>query len=1002
MKKILLTITLCALLPFIVNGKHKTIILKNTDSKAMNEWVDSVYNSLSTEEKIGQLIAQAVAPKDLQKAKDEIKLLVDKYNIGCIYFSPGPAKNHAELVNYTNSISKTPIFVAIDGEWGLSMRMPNTPRFPKNMMLGAIQNDKLLYEYGAEMAKECKALGISVNFAPVVDVNSNSNNPVIGTRSFGEKPSNVSSKAIAYSRGLEDNGVMSVSKHFPGHGDTHDDSHKTLPVIERSMIELQASDLIPFKNYFKAGLSGVMIAHLNIPALKTGKMPSSLCSSVVTKLLKEEMGFKGLVFTDALTMKGAIVDDEPNGLLALRAGAEVLLEPRNLPKNFKAMIKAYNNGGKDKELIDNACKKILQYKYALNLRNSNKIQVNDAEKSVNTRSAELVMRKLFAAGITALKNENNILPIKNIDKKIAVVNIGDDAFNKFTETCGLYTTINKYEMNATNADNIAEKVKDASTIIVGIYTKDQWAATCLDKIIKSAGAKKVVPVFFTTPYVLSKHKEAINACETAVIGYEKERFAQEYAAQAIFGGSEMSGKTPVSIEGVADCGTGVNIKPSRIGYGMAEEVGLDEKFIFQADSLATEGIKQGAYTGCQVLVAKEGKIVFNRNYGYTDNRHSTKVTANTLFDLASVSKATGTLPAIMKTIDLGKMHLNDKLEKFIPELKGSEKGKFLIKDLLYHETGMPAALNIYKEMTDSLSFTGKLVGGKRKGVFTKQAGGGFLNKDAKVRRDITSEHKTDAFNYQLGKKMFVGKETYDTIMRKIHNIELRDNKNYLYSCLNFCLLMEAEEKANHAKHDKFLYEKIYRPLGAFRTCYKPLEKFDKAEIAATEIDEYFRDGVIVGTVHDETAAFSAGVQGNAGLFSTAGDLAKFCSMLLNNGAYGGTQIISPDVVKTFMTSKSKNSHRGLGFDKPNTEKPERSSTCEEAPACVVGHTGYTGTSFWIDPENKVIYIFLSNRVCPTRNNPAFSKVGARAGIHGLLYQSLERVKSGDKDSQPLQ
>lgn len=1002
MKKILLTITLCALLPFIVNGKHKTIILKNTDSKAMNEWVDSVYNSLSTEEKIGQLIAQAVAPKDLQKAKDEIKLLVDKYNIGCIYFSPGPAKNHAELVNYTNSISKTPIFVAIDGEWGLSMRMPNTPRFPKNMMLGAIQNDKLLYEYGAEMAKECKALGISVNFAPVVDVNSNSNNPVIGTRSFGEKPSNVSSKAIAYSRGLEDNGVMSVSKHFPGHGDTHDDSHKTLPVIERSMIELQASDLIPFKNYFKAGLSGVMIAHLNIPALKTGKMPSSLCSSVVTKLLKEEMGFKGLVFTDALTMKGAIVDDEPNGLLALRAGAEVLLEPRNLPKNFKAMIKAYNNGGKDKELIDNACKKILKYKYALKLYDSKTIIANDAEKSVNTRSAELVMRKLFAAGITALKNENNILPIKNIDKKIAVVNIGDDAFNKFTETCGLYTTINKYEMNATNADNIAEKVKDASTIIVGIYTKDQWAATCLDKIIKSAGAKKVVPVFFTTPYVLSKHKEAINACETAVIGYEKERFAQEYAAQAIFGGSEMSGKTPVSIEGVADCGTGVNIKPSRIGYGMAEEVGLDEKFIFQADSLATEGIKQGAYTGCQVLVAKEGKIVFNRNYGYTDNRHSTKVTANTLFDLASVSKATGTLPAIMKTIDLGKMHLNDKLEKFIPELKGSEKGKFLIKDLLYHETGMPAALNIYKEMTDSLSFTGKLVGGKRKGVFTKQAGGGFLNKDAKVRRDITSEHKTDAFNYQLGKKMFVGKETYDTIMRKIHNIELRDNKNYLYSCLNFCLLMEAEEIANHAKHDKFLYEKIYRPLGAFRTCYKPLEKFDKAEIAATEIDEYFRDGVIVGTVHDETAAFSAGVQGNAGLFSTAGDLAKFCSMLLNNGAYGGTQIISPDVVKTFMTSKSKNSHRGLGFDKPNTEKPERTSTCEEAPACVVGHTGYTGTSFWIDPENKVIYIFLSNRVCPTRNNPAFSKVGARAGIHGLLYQSLERVKSGDKDSQPLQ
>ena len=332
------------------------------------------------------------------------------------------------------------------------------------------------------------------------------------------------------------------------------------------------------------------------------------------------MGFKGLVFTDALTMKGAIVDDQPNGLLALRAGAEVLLEPRNLPKNYDAMIKAYENGGKDKKLIDNACKKILKYKYALKLYNNTTITANDAEKSVNTRSAELVMRNLYSAAITAIKNENDILPIKHIEKKIAVVNIGDDAFNKFTETCGLYTTVEKYAMNAANADNVTEKVKDASTVIVGIYTKDQWAATCLDKIIKGAGAGKVVPVFFTTPYALTKHKEAINLCNTAIIGYEKKKFAQEYAAQAIFGGSEISGKTPVSIDGVASCGTGVNIKPSRIGYGIAEEVGLDEKFIFQADSLATEGIKQGAYTGCQVLVAKNGKIVFNRNYGYTDNK----------------------------------------------------------------------------------------------------------------------------------------------------------------------------------------------------------------------------------------------------------------------------------------------------------------------------------------------------------------------------------------------
>lgn len=990
MKKIIFSILLCCSFCFQLGATQQTIILSKADKHQTDAWVDSVFNAMTPEQRIGQLIAQCVMCNDVARAKTEIKALVEKYHIGCIYFSSGPAENYAELGKYTNSISKTPVFVALDGEWGLSMRMKNTPRFPKNMMLGAIQDDQLLYEYGLEMAKECRTMGISVNFAPSVDVNSNPKNPVIGTRSYGEDPINVGRKAVAYSRGLEDGGVMSVAKHFPGHGDTHADSHKTLPLVDKSYMELQATDLVPFQNYIKAGLSGIMLAHLNVPALKTGSLPSSLCKSVGTDLLKGKMEFNGLVFTDALTMKGAAGSGQPNGLLAMKAGAEVLLEPSNLPENFRAMKAEYAKGGNEKTLIDNACKKILAYKYAMNLHKQKPIISKGINARVNTRSAELTMRKLFAAAITAIKNNDNILPLKHLNTPVTLINIGEDTANTFANTCSKYTKITKYSITDGNQACI-NKLTAGDRVIVGIFSEKAWSAAALARIAAKVGAENVIPVFFTRAYSLKSFSTTIAKCKATLLAYESERFAQEYAAQAVFGGIDVTGRTPVTIEGVGKYGTGVDIAKTRLGYAMPEEVGLDGKFVFQADSLAKEGIKQGAYTGCQVLVAKNGKIVFDRNYGYTNTSKRQKITENTLFDLASVSKATGTLPGIMKAIDMGKLSLTGKLSQYIPALKGNPKGNLTLTELLYHETGIPAALNAYKEFTDSTSYKGKLVMGKKSALYPKYAGGGYINANAKVRRDITSPTRSDKFNYKLGNRMYVGKITYDTIMQIIHNIKQRDNKKYRYSCLNFCLLMEAEENATKTAHDKFLYTNIYRPLGAYNTTYNPLEQFPTSRIASTEVDEYFRDGLITGTVHDETAAFSGGVQGNAGLFSTATDLAKYCQMLLNNGEYGGEQIISENTAKIFMTSRSKKSHRGLGFDKPQKD-PKKSSTCEEADPSVVGHTGFTGTAFWIDPKNDIIYIFLSNRVCPSRNNRAFSKVGARAGIFRLVYQSLERNK----------
>lgn len=993
MKKHLITLGLCLIVLTGMSAKTPLLIDK-TPKQAMKEWVDSVYNTMSVEQRVGQLIAQAFQLKNAEVSKREIKRIVEKYHIGFIYFSGGTAKNHAELSNYANSLSEVPLFVAIDGEWGLSMRLADTPRFPKNMMLGAIQDDRLLYEYGQEMARQCKEMGIHINFSPTADVNSNPHNPVIGTRSFGEDPTNVSRKAIAYSRGLEDNGVLSVIKHFPGHGDTKEDSHRTLPSVNRSIASIQAVDLVPFKSYIDAGLGGVMVAHLNIPALHTGTLPSSLSKTVATDLLKNEMGFEGLVFTDALVMKGARQDGKANGPAAFKAGADVLLEPYNLDKSYTDLIALYKQGGESRQAIEASCKKVLAYKYALGLNEFRPVETDGLLQRINTREAELTLRKLYAASITLLKNDSSRLPVKQLDKKTCVAIVGGKnaaSHKDFLNTCRRYTDITaRHLTGAADATDWANRNKDAENVVVAVYDKSTASCATVASLVDSFGAGKVSLVFFTRPYDLYAYRNQIAGCAAVVLGYETHTFAQEYAAQAVFGGSDATGRIPVTVESVAEAGEGIDLRASRLGYGMPEEVGLDYRLVEQIDSISNLAVKEGAFGGCQVLVARHGKVVVDKNFGFINAEKKTRVDGNSIFDLASVSKATGTLSGIMKAIDDKKLALNGKLGGYIPELKGTPKGDLTIRDLLYHETGMPAALNIFKVMTDSTSFSGDLVKARPDSLHSRFAAGAYLHNDAKVRSDITSPRKTAQFDIRIGPDLYIGQVTADSVMRMIYDSQLRDNRNYRYSCLNFCLLRQAEENVTGIRHDRYVYDNIFRRLGAYRTVYRPLDFFPKEIIAPTECDELFRGGVVQGIVHDETASFSGGIQGNAGLFSNANDLAKLCQMWLNDGMYGGERILSQETVGLFLTSKSPATHRGLGFDKPNTERPERSSTCEEANPEVVGHTGFTGTCFWIDPKTDVIYIFLSNRVYPSRNNPAFSRIGARANIFKYVYESLER------------
>ncbi len=989
MKKVIAV--LLAVLAFGQAQASSPAIFNGVDVKRMDEWVDSVMRTMTLEEKIGQLVVAQVSPSTDANNRAWIKRLVEQHYIGGLIYNRGTLMEQAELTNYAQSITSVPLMVTIDGEWGLSMRFNDAIEYPRNMVLGAITDDKLLYEYGREVARQCRRTGICVNFAPVLDVNDNPANPVIGTRSFGENAEAVARQGITYARGLEDGGVLSVAKHFPGHGNASQDSHKTLPTIGKNCSELKVCEFVPFRRYIDAGLSGMLTAHLYIPALFDEQVPSSLSKRVVTDLLQDEMGFEGLIFTDGLAMKGATREGEVC-VKALLAGNDVLLGPANVVGEIASMKSAAATGRLSEKLIDERCRKVLRFKYALGLSRVQPIDTANLVADINAGSAEALLHKLWGAAITVVKNDSDILPLQDLDKtRIAVLTVGGKGglTSMFQNRCRMYAHTDKFDYyDGMSVGKLLAELNEYDVVIAAVHSDDRKYATVLDQIARGVKGRMVCAMF-TSAYRTARFASALGRSAAVVLGYDDCNMAQDYAAQTIFGGNAASGRLPVTIAGVANCGAGLNTAKTRLGYGVPEEVGFSSSLEPRIDSLVAEGLEMKAFPGCQVLVARHGMVVCNKAYGTLDYKSGRPVTVGTLYDLASVSKATGTISGIMKAYDDSLIDIDAPASRYVPQLRGGDKQGITLRQLLYHESGMPPSLNMYDVMIDTNSYTGRLFSRRRSGKYTVRVGRNLYgNSAARVRSDIVSAEKGAGFDVAIADGIYGGKITYDTIMRRIYNIPLCKNNNYRYSCLNFCLLMNIEENVTGCHHDEYVERNVFAPLGAWHTLYRPLSRFEKNDIAPTEYDPMLRHQTVHGYVHDETAAYSGGVQGNAGLFSNAGDLAKLFQMWLNGGEYGGHRYLKTSTVDLFCKDKSPNSHRGLGFDKPNVEDPENSSTCAEATAATFGHTGFTGTVYWVDPDNDMIFIFLCNRVNPTRDNRPFNELLIRPQLYSLLYQSL--------------
>ena len=988
---ILNSVALLLLAPLTLQSENRIEpdLLKNANKEKMNHWVDSVFNTMSLDQKIGQTIMAITYGEDTNSRREELKAYINNQYIGGIIYLKGTVTDQVNLTNMCQTESKIPLMIAIDGEWGLSMRLENTTRFPKNMMVGAIHDDSLIYYYGREVARQCKTMGIHVNFAPTIDVNSNPDNPVIGIRSYGENKEKVAKLGILYSKGMESGGILSVGKHFPGHGDTSTDSHYTLPLITHDRDRIDDVELYPFKEFIEAGLGGMLTAHLNIPALDNSGIPSSLSKLIVTDLLQVEMGFTGLIFTDGLAMKG--VSGEPDmAVKILQAGNDILLGPISPVKEFNAIKEAVANGIITEELIDERCRKILVYKYLLDIPNTTNVDLKNIDAKLNTSYAEWIARRMNQKAITLLKNEDDILPLKHLDKKkIAAISIGGETKNQFHQMLMKYDNVTCFDVaDGSGLAQIKPSLEPFNTLIVSVHGNKAYNAEAIKDILKD---KKGVLVFFATPYRMRTFTAPIDESNAVVMAYEDTPFALEYAAQAIYGGYPFEGKLPVTVKKLFKEGKGIKTKKTRLSYNLPEELGIPAYKFNNISNIVQEGIREKAFPGCQVLVAKDGVVIYNYSFGTFEYGKNRFVTNDDIYDIASMTKATATVPAVMKLYDEKEIRLQTPLSTYVSALKNTDKRNITVREALFHESGLVSFIPYYMPAIDTNSYFGRLFNNKETELYNVEFDTNtWVRTDFKYKSNLISPTPVGGYNLQIADNLYAKEAYKDTIIHMIADSKLRANKRYLYSCLNFILLKEAVENIAETDLNTFLQTNFYSKLGATTTTYNPLKKFDKSRIAPTERDGFLRKQLLQGYAHDEGAAFMGGISGNAGLFSNANDLAKLYQMWLNEGVYGDERFLSKETCRLFTTTKSPQSRRGLGFDKPEMRTGKSNPCSPSTPQGTYGHTGFTGTCFWVDPGNDLIYIFLSNRIYEKRTQRNLMTLDIRTRIQEEIYNAIRR------------
>ncbi len=964
--------------------KPSLIDFYKSPSSDAKRWVTSKMSDMTLDEKIGQLFMAAAYSNQGEAHQQEIVKLIEENHIGGLVFFQGGPIRQIQQVNIYQPKSKIPLLMAIDAEWGLGMRLDSVESNPYQMALGACQDDSLIYQMGKLTAENLKKVGIHMNFAPVADINNNPENPVISYRSFGEDRNNVTDKAIAYMKGMQDHGIITTAKHFPGHGDTNVDSHIGLPLIRHNLSRIDSIELFPFKKMINAGLAGTMIAHLNIPSLDSTKnLPSTLSPAIVTTLLKQTLGFNGLVVTDAMNMKG-LTKFYPTGeaeVRALLAGNDLIEFTPDIPKAIKAIKAAIKDGRLSGELISKKCEKILLTKYWLGLHDWQPLKKAGLISALNDANQQLNKRNLTKASLTVLNNQDQSIPIKDLTgRNMASLAIGVDGKTRFQERISDYVEMPHFvlPLNA-SSELIAEIKKQLNAydkVIVSWHqvsrrpsNNNKYGPEMIALLNELAASKQAILTVFRNAYTLDKLSNSTNF-KAILLAYFDSELTQDMAAQLLFGAYGATGKLPVTINKSYPVGDGNSTTSlGRFEYTLPEAVGLNGKFLHHGiDSLIDIAIAQKAIPGAQVLVAMKGKVIFHKAYGLHSYFDTVSVKLSDIYDFASITKVTTSLPIIMKLIEERKIDLDVPIATYIPLLRNSDKANLTLREILAHQARLKPWIPYWKNTVSK-----KGIGFKSK-TFSKDSSNKY---PVKVLNDLFL-HK----NYR--KKMF----------KAIKNSPLEAEAKYKYSGLAFYLFPTMIEEITGEKYEKYLYHNLYDPIGANSLKYKPDRYLPLERIVPTEYDLSFRYRLLHGTVHDEGAAMMDGMSANAGLFGNANDLAKLFQFYMNMGSYGGKDIIDKGIVKDFTSYQypDNDNRRGLGFDKPALTYVPNGNTAKDASEQSFGHTGYTGTRAWADPKYELVYIFLSNRVHPSRTNTRLYKLNTRTDIEHIIYQAIKNKK----------
>jgi len=965
---------------------------------------------MTLEEKIGQLFMIAAYSNQNEKQEAELEKQIVRHHVGGLIFFQGEPSRQIQLTNRYQKVSKYPLLIGLDAEHGAGWRLKTAMEFPKMGIAGAVRNDSLIYALGATIARHCRELGVHVNFAPVADVNNNLRNPVIGIRSFGENPEEVAQKAILYMKGSLSRKVLPVAKHFPGHGDTDKDSHHTLPMISHSRPRLDSIELYPYRALIEAEVPAIMTSHLSVPSLDSTGIPASLSPAIINGLLKKELHFTGLCFTDALNMKGVTTNTAPGEaeVKALLAGNDVLLFPENLDKAIQAIRKAVADSLIREELIDEKCRKILIAKYTYVLPNRFPAETPGLWSRLHSPRDIVLQHRLYQEAITLIRNRDSLLPLKRLDTlQIASLNFGGEGINPFQTTLNRYAQVTHFFLKRNLPDEEIktwqQKLKNYNCIIIyntagnNSSGKQFGYSASLARLLQALKGKRIIICHPAIPYGLRKYMPLPS--DAVLISYENQLHAQQYAAQAIFGGIAVNGQLPVSIDTTYPAGTGIRTPKNRLGYDSPETCQIDESQLSAIDSICHAAIRQKATPGCQVLIARKGTVIYNKAFGFHTYQKIKANTTDNIYDIASVTKITATLPAVMKLYDKGLIHLDRPLAEYYTPLEDTDKKDLTVKEILCHHAGLKPFLPLFTDAIDKKSVPGSLFATRRTPHHTLRLKDRlYANINYKF-KDSTLSHTPRKGYKQVSAGLYMFPSYSDTILSAILNSPLNPQKNYVYSDIGFILLKFAVEQISGQTLSRFCKDNFYRKLGMYSTDFKAAERLPNSRIIPSCNDKLYRKTEIKGSVHDPVAALLGGIAGHAGLFSTAEDLAKMLQMYLNKGNYGGESYFTPQTLETFTRSNNTfpQNRRGLGFDKPEPDTTKISPVCRCTPLSSYGHTGFTGIMVWCDPDNDLIYIFLSNRTYPDEFNTKLSEQNVRTKIQEVIYKAMGKEESGMKD-----